>query len=206
MRYTLVLLIFLFTSLSFAQQKRYNQFSLEVSSGLELPILVGNNFTDVSYVNFRQFQVSGRYMLDRVYGIKVHYGFNQFVRWRGDKINHHRYNFNRFGAEGVLNLTQSIFTFYRTRDFFAIILHAGPAVTLVERQRDYARGMHYNFMGGITANFRMSPRLSLFLDATGVASFYQQKSDAQEDVKGFGNVSVGLQYNIGRFEWHADWH
>lgn len=206
MRYTLMLLLFLFTTLSFAQQKRYNQLSLEVSSGLELPILVGSNFTDVGFVNFRQFQVSGRYMLDRAYGIKVHYGFNQFVRRHGDSNNHYRYNFNRIGAEGVLNLTQSIFTFYRTRDFFAILLHAGPAVTLVERQRDYAKGMHYNFMGGITANFRMSPRLSFFVDTSVIASFHQQKSDSYEDVKGFGNVSVGLQYNIGRFEWHADWH
>lgn len=188
--------------------KHYNRFSAELQTGIQLPILVGSNFSDVSVINLKQFQVSGKYMFDRIYGIKVHYGLNQFKRSDGKNADkYERHDFHRFGVEGVISLTQSVFTFYRTRDFLSIQVHGGTAVTFIGGLDDHEHSRHHNLMAGMGAALRVNRRLAVLFDATLIGTVYKESTVTKyDDVRGFSNISVGIQYNFGPHRWYADWH
>lgn len=212
MKYILIALFVITSVTGFSQsEQNFNKFSVEIGGGLQGPFAPrqGVNLTD--YVAFRQFEVAGRYMFDRTYGLKAHYAFNG---WRNPDFRSQTYTFHRVGIEGVANITNLLGVDYPLRGNFSLLLHGGGGITFARPYTVSGTDHMGNLMIGLTPQVKLSERVSLFGDFTTVFNFrqhYQYDGKVYQipyekgTTGSFWDVSIGIMVNIGKEAVHADW-
>ncbi|WP_347375023.1 hypothetical protein [Aequorivita sp. Q41] len=194
-----------------SQEDKFNRISVEITTGVHVPFAPVNHISRSNYVGFKQFQLSGRYMLTESFGLKGHYAFNGFS---SSKNKNYKISFNRVGLEAVANVGKLLKVDYRLRERLGLLVHSGFGITLAKPS--FVDGTDHigNFLIGLTGQIKLNDNFTLLGDMTYVRSFEQQYSykgqliNANFDpVSGsFVNVSIGIMYNFGEERYHADWY
>lgn len=209
----IALLIFLLSAfVSYSQDGDYNRFSIEASYGLSQPLSPKNNsgYEAKTFSGFRHFELGGRYMLNQKYGVKLSYSFDKFQQKDHSDLsvtNH------KIGAEMVFNLSHLLNFHFSMKRNFQIQTHTGFGITF-SRPSSIDNTEHIgNLILGITPQVKISDRIALTTDLSYNYIFKQHYyysgvliDPDYESVSGsFVNISLGVQFYLGRNELHADW-
>lgn len=208
---TLFLAVFLILSASLmAQESNFNRWSVELTTGVHVPLAPGQGISRKKYIAFKQFQLAGRYMFTEKIGLKGHYGFNRFADPDNTKMG---VTFHRIGLEGVLNVGKLLNIDYRFREHLGLLFHTGIGVTFANPESTQGTDHIGNFLVGFTGQVKLSDSFTLLGDMTYIGNMKQHYAyDGQPLVPfeatsgGFVNVSVGIMYNLGENKYHADWY
>lgn len=208
-----LILLSLFISFSgIAQQNQFNSWSLELTTGIHIPISPNTNITKSEYIGFKQFQLSARYMFTEKFGLKGHYAFNRFSSGKNSDMG---ISFNRVGLEGVANVGKLLKVDYHLREYLGLLFHTGFGLTFAQPSLVSQTDHLGNVLVGFTGEVKLNNNFTLLGDLTYVSSFKQQYTYSGEllnanldSVTGsFVNVSIGIMYVLGeRNKYHADWY
>lgn len=208
----LFVVIFLFSSLfSVAQVKHFDRVSLELGTGVHVPLAPNDGISRSKYIAFKQFHLGGRYMFTETFGVKGYYAFNHFSN---PDNNNQSLVFNRLGLEGVANLGQLFNVEYRTRRTLNMLLHAGGGISFANPSSVSGTDHMGNIMVGLTGLIRVGDRFAIMGDMTLINNIKQHYAyngnvldPNLEAVTGkFVNVSVGIIYYLGSENNPADWY
>lgn len=207
--FILLLLLILGGSLA-AQEDNFNRFSVEVTTGIHIPLSPSNEIANSDYIAFKQFQLAGRYMFSDKIGLKALYGFNQFA---DPDQSDNGISFNRIGVEGVVNVGKLLNVNYTIRERLALLAHGGAGLTFAKATSQKNTDHIGNILLGLTAEVKLSNRLSLLTDATYIANIRQHHyyngvalPNGNYETGSLINLSVGLMYSLGSKKIHADWY
>ena len=210
-KYSIFLLVLLFSGFAIAQQGNYNRLSLELTTGIHIPLKPAAGIARAKYVGFKQFELGARYMFSEKFGIKGHYAYNNF----SDPNNSSQgILFNRFGLEGVVNIGKLLNVNYNIRDKVGMLVHAGPGITFAIPESNENVDHMGNLIVGLTGQIRLSERFALLGDLSHISNFSQQYgyngillgANNNSNTGSFLNVSIGLMYSIGSKRYHSDWY
>ena len=212
----LTLLLTAFSSHS--QDDTYNKFSIEAAYGLSQPfspknnlvVSTGENYDVKTFSGFRHFEIGGRYMMNQKYGVKLSYGFDKFQQedFSDLSVTNHK-----VGAEMVFNISHLLNLKFTDRGILQVQTHTGFGITF-SRPSSIDNTEHIgNFIIGMTPQIKITDRIAIVTDLSYNFIFKQhyyysgELIDPQyESVTGsFMNISLGLQFYLGRNEFHADW-
>jgi len=185
----------------FAQGKKYNQTSLEVTSGIQVPLMT-KNISRKDYTSLNQFQISGRYMFNPKFGMKGNFGFHSFKN-RKDK-HKPQYDFYRYSLEAVVNLAQLFEIHYRIRERATILVHAGGGYTFVNGLSAFDKTDYSHLNIGFTGQIKLNNQFSLIGDISVIKNF--PTKTVENNIEMYALVSLGLVYHLGRKTYPADWY
>lgn len=193
-----------------AQETKYNRFSAELTTGIHVPLSPNNEISSSDYIAFKQFQISGRYMISNKYGLKAHYGYNKFD---DPNDSENGITFHRIGLEGVANINRLLEVNPAGRRRFNLLAHGGVGLSFAKANLGNGTDHIGNILLGLTGEIKLNNRFSLLGDVTYLANFRQHtyfdgKSLPNNDYKtgSFVNVSLGIMYSFGPNKFHADWY
>lgn len=194
-----------------AQESRFNNVSLELTTGVHVPLSPANNISRTKYIAFKQFQLAGRYMFNQKFGLKAHFAHNTFGNPDDSKMN---LKMNRLGLEAVANIGELLNVDYRIRERYGLLFHTGFGLTLAQPSTVKGSDKLANVLAGFTGEIKLNDRFTLLGDMTYVGSFKQNygyngaliNANGADESGGFVNVSVGIMYSLGSQKYHADWY
>lgn len=168
-------------------------------------------FTDGYSANpLGQANLGVRYMFNNRFGLRVDLGFSKFNESNGTTP--FSSNYYRATFEGVVNLG-SVLNFNTWTNRFNLLFHGGggfSSLNTLEPVINGGDGM-VNFVLGITPQFRISDRISLFADFSSIFHFYQESSidgainsASRETNVSLFNTSIGVNIALGSKKEHAD--
>lgn len=207
----LFVFVFILTSLLVQSQERFNQFSIEASTGYTSPISpylknYKSNFSGVTHINF-----GIRYMINENFGLRAEYANDRFENDPGGKIGTY---FNRFGAQGVYNVGKIIGLPYLASENIGLLVHGGVGYTSSKP----IGAVYYERIGsailGITPQLKITNRISFFTDFSIVNNFKQHyrfdgsliSPDYKPVVGSHYNITFGVMFYFGNNNYHADWY
>lgn len=207
----LLLGVFLiFTVSLMAQESNFNRWSVELTTGVHVPLAPNQGISRKKYIAFKQFELAGRYMFTEKYGVKGHYGFNRFANPKDTKQGN---TFHRVGVEGVVNVGKLLNVDYQIREYIGLLFHTGIGVTFASPESSSGIDHMGNLLVGFTGQIRLNDSFTLLGDMTYIHSLKQHYSYNGQPLipfdatpGGFVNVSVGIMYNLGEGKYHADWY
>ncbi|WP_164905201.1 hypothetical protein [Aequorivita ciconiae] len=209
-KYLLTLIIFALGGTLTAQETKFNRFSLELTTGIDAPLSLRNGKSTSDYIAFKQFQISGRYMISQTYGIKGFYGYNQF---NPSNDSNNGLTFHRVGAEAVVNINRLLNINSAGRRQFNVLAHGGMGLSLAKPDTQSNTDNIGNVLMGMTGEIKLSNRFSILGDVTYLANlrqhtYFDGTSLPHNDYKtgSFVNISVGIMYSLGPNKFHADWY
>lgn len=205
----------------------YNRWSIEGNVGLNKP---DDNFTDgyltsdantyLSFNGIRHFDLGVRYMFNETFGLKLDGGYDTFKPVDDATSFDFENRMYRIGIQGVVNF-RNLFNFNDFTNRFGLLGHFGLQVNRIDPQsRENTDSLNLiedgedngGLMFGLTPQFKLTNRLVLTLDMTFIQNLRQHLT--WDGVRAPGsrnlrssvlNTSVGITYNIGKKEVHADW-
>lgn len=199
-----------------ASAQTYNKWSVSLGIGNHFG-LQPTSATSRAY-NIQSTQVGGRYMFNPYIGIMLTAGYD-FVDFDG--MGSANSNIVRTDLQGVINIG-ALCNFSAKTSKFGLIYHSGFGGThLWSKAYNRANAADplfknsddmFNVVTGITPQFKLSSRFTLFVDYSFLVNFKQDMSyDFKNRLSGKGvggnmhNVTIGLRFNIGSHSEHADW-
>lgn len=189
-------------------QKKYNQISLELKTGVALPLFPAEIISRSEYVSFKNFQIGTRYMLNQKMGLYGAYTYQSF----GDA--QEGLSFHRFSVEGVVSLSH-IFDFpYYIKEYINLQVHAGPGISIASPNNATNYDRMGNMLLGGSLLLKLSPQFALVGDLTyayQIGQFYGYDGSVLNTSGGSesgSNFSIGIGVNIylGKEKYHADWY
>lgn len=210
-KYSICTIVLFISSFAHSQQENFNRLSVELTTGIHIPLKPEAGIARSKYVGFKQFELGARYMFSEKFGVKGHYGYNNF----SDPDNLSRgILLNRFGLEGVVNIGKLLNVNYNIREKFGILVHAGPGITFAIPESNENVDRMGNLIAGITGQIRLSERFTLLGDVSHISNFSQQygyngvllDANSSSNTGSFLSISFGLMYSIGSKRHHSDWY
>lgn len=198
-----------------AQEKDYNQWSVEVEAGVQKPASPFSAGYFTSTPSLWQGGVGVRYMMNEKFGIKVDVGYNNIKNH--DDSQAFETNYFRTSLQGIVNLG-SVLDFRSFTNTFGLLVHGGMGYSMNTPKSpiDYDKGdQMLNLIVGFTPQIKLSDRLVLSGDLSMVNHIRQSVSwDGVQATSGGGlngkhmlvNASVGLTFYLGKKTVHADWY
>jgi OOP family OmpA-OmpF porin len=197
-----------------AQEKNYNQWSVEVEAGVHK---VGNKFAAGYYEDTPSLWGAGlgvRYMFNEKLGAKLDFGYSNIQD--GKNSLPFETNYYRTSLQGVANLG-NIFDFKSWTNTFGLLAHAGGGYSAHKPKSpiDFNESdQMLNFIVGITPQIKLSDRIALTGDLSLIDHVRQSATwDGTQDVSAFRgfygvmvNANVGLTFYLGKKAVHADWY
>jgi len=185
----------------------FNRWSIDAQFGLNYaqgPMTAGYSTNEYGLYHVA---LGTRYMFNPKVGLRLSVGYDEVTE--GFSSPNFHTDYFRSSLEGVVNLGTLL-------DFncrFGMLLHAGGGYSLmtgVNMAEDFDHIM--NVTAGLTPQYMLSNRLSIYGDVSATANVYQdynydfQRTHTNRGFDGnLFNFSVGLQYNFGdRNKRHAD--
>ncbi|MDP2089257.1 MAG: OmpA family protein [Flavobacteriaceae bacterium] len=203
-----------------AQEKNYNQWSIEAEAGVHKVITVFSPGYYTATPSLWQGGLGVRYMINEKFGFKLDAGYNNITNSDGSQEFESKYY--RTSLQGVVNLG-NVLDFRNWTNTFNVLLHggAGYSVNKPKFPNDFDKGdQMLNFIVGITPQIKLSDRLALTGDLSminhvrqsvtwdGTQSLSAVVSNNQS--RGFNgvivNANVGLTFYLGKKAIHADWY
>ena len=150
-------------------------------------------------------------MFSEKFGVRVEYVNDRFID--NSDIFSGTY-FNRFGAQLVYNLGKDLDLLYITNEQFGLLTHAGVGYTRSTIKRLQITEQIGSAVIGITPQYKLSDRSSLFLDFSSVFNFKQHyrfdgsliSPDFVPTVGNHYNITFGIMFYIGEGRLHNDWY
>ncbi|MGY8909415.1 MAG: OmpA family protein [Flavobacteriales bacterium] len=198
-----------FTLMSFfASAQDYDHWSIDIGGGIHQ---VGSTLSPGFSENiFGQGHIGYRYMFNEKFGLRLDLGYNSFTA--NEDSQPFTSNYYRASLEGVVNLG-SVLKFHTWTNRFNLLAHGGVgAASLnitdpVDNGGDVMFAMNF----GITPQFKLNNRFSLFLDFSSLIHFYQEdnfdggpNSAKRESNISLFNTSIGLNIALGKNKQSAD--
>lgn len=190
----------------------YNQWSIELNGGLNKPArsLTPGYYTEFFNLNSFHADLGVRYMFNPKFGLKLDFGYDQFQN--GDDSPEFKSKYLRTSLQGVINLSRTL-NFETWTNSFGLLFHGGLGASQITSKtgfddEDY---MAHGILG-LTAQVRLSDRIALTGDVTGIVNAQQNWNFDGMGVANTGvfdgvlvNASLGLTFYLGKNKVHADW-
>ncbi|MBE0422429.1 MAG: OmpA family protein [Lutibacter sp.] len=198
-----------------AQEKEYNQWSVEAEAGVHKP---ANPFSQGYYTSTPSLWQGGlgvRYMMNEKFGIKLDAGYNSIENH--DDSQNFESKYFRTSLQGVVNLG-NVLNFKSFTNTFGLLAHGGMGYSVNKPNSpiDFDKGdQMLNLIVGLTPQIKLSDRVVLTGDLSMVNHIRQSVTwDGTQALNGRGfnanntlvNASVGLTFYLGKKAVHADWY
>ncbi|MDP2069973.1 MAG: OmpA family protein [Lutibacter sp.] len=208
--------LFLFAAITAnAQEKEYNQWSVEAEAGVHKPAepFAPGYFT--STPDLWQGGLGVRYMMNEKFGIKLDAGYNSIENHDDSRAFETKYF--RTSLQGVVNLG-NVLDFRSFTNTFNLLAHGGMgySVNTPKSPRDFDKGdQMLNLIVGLTPQIKLTNNIALTGDLSMVNHIRQSVSwDGTQSLNSRGlngkhmlvNASVGLTFYLGQKAVHADWY
>lgn len=195
----------------------YNKWSIDVNGGINKASNPLSEGYFIKATNLFHADLGFRYMFNTKFGMKLEGGYD--VLNSDDKRSpEFKTQIIRIGLQGYANLGR-IMEFETWTQRLNVLGHLGVGVAQMTNddriEGGYEGEDHIgNFLAGITAQFRLSDRVSLNADFTMINSFAHHRTwDGARYERGTNqgfdstlyNASIGLSIYLGKNEKHADW-
>lgn len=190
----------------------YNKWSVELNGGLTKPARTSTPgyYTELFNLNSFHADLGVRYMFSPKFGLKLDFGYDQFQN--GDNSLDFKSKYIRTDLQGVINLGRAL-NFETWTNTFGLLVHGGVGVSQLTSKTGFD-GEDYMANGilGLTAQVRLSDRIALTGDLTGIVNAQQNWNFDGMGPAGTGvfdgvlvNASLGLTFYLGKNAKHADW-
>ncbi|MDO9276167.1 MAG: OmpA family protein [Lutibacter sp.] len=203
-----------------AQERNYNQWSVEAEAGVHKAANPFSPGYSTSTPSLWQGGLGVRYMMNEKFGVKLDAGYNNIKS--SDDSQEFETNYYRTSLQGVVNMG-SVLNFRSWTNNFNILFHGGMgyAVNKPKYPNDFDKGDHMlNFIAGVTPQLKLNDRIALTgdLSVIGNANHANTWDGAQplntvvdnNQLRGINgmlvNASVGLTFYLGKKAIHADWY
>lgn len=200
----------------FSSAQNYNRWSVEVGFGNHFGLKPAINKTNFSQI--QAVQLGGRFMANEYIGVMVNVGYD-LLDFNGMGKNNQ--NLIRTSVQGVINIG-SICNFQAKTAHFGMLFHTGIGATHLKSKAHYKTNPRdplfknsddmFSVYVGLTPQFKLHSRVTLYVDYTLSANFKQDNSyDFSSKLSGDGiggavhNLMLGLRFNLGKHKEHADW-
>ena len=190
-------------------EQDFNKWSIEVSGGANKPFrtFTPGYFTD--RVNFFTVDLGTRYMFNNKFGLKLDFGYNKFEN--NDNSSEFESTYLRGDIQGVINLGR-VLNFEDWTNTIGLLVHGGGGVFMLQSDNGFeGEDWGANLIGGFTAQVKLSDRIVLTGDVTGIANGFQNWNFDGTSMTGttvdglIVNGTLGLTFYLGSHEKHADW-
>ncbi len=210
-------ILFCILSLSlFAQENHkpfndFNKWYIEGDVGFTKPFKSFSNGYWSPDVGLLASDIGVRYMFNEYFGLKLNLGMNQYNNAeKSREFDTEQYNLS---LQGVVNGGR-LLNFQSWTKTFNFLVHGGVGVGYIyyhEPTNSNDRDDVGVLIGGITGQIKISPRVSLTLDASGIGNFEQNHSfdggTPNDYDLGIGfNGTIGLSISLGKNKKQADWY
>ncbi|MCW0481978.1 OmpA family protein [Gaoshiqia sediminis] len=200
----------LLSGLSYAQEAKFNKWSLEGGIGLTKPFENFEQGFRSATPDFLATELGVRYMISEYFGLKLGLGYNQFSE--ADNSQDFTSDQYRVDLQGVVNLGR-LMKFESWTKTFNLLAHGGVGVGKLEYDLNpNAKDKVGILLAGATAQVRLSPRVSLNIDGTAMSNIRQNLSfdgtgpGSEHNLGIVFNGTVGLSISLGKNKSHADWY
>jgi len=187
----------------------FNKWSIEVSGGANKPFRTFTPGYRTDRVNFFTVDLGTRYMFNNKFGLKLDFGYSQFKN--NDDSPEFKSSYLRGDIQGVINLGR-VLNFEDWTSTIGLLAHGGGGVYMLKSDDGFdGEDWGANLIGGLTAQLKLSDRVVLTADVTGIANGFQNwnfdgMSKSGRTVDGVVlNGTLGLTFYLGGHEKHADW-
>ncbi len=155
-----------------------------------------------------------RYMFNNRFGLMGDLGYENFA-WTSDTATNNT-QLTRLSLQGVVNVGD-LLRFDSFYDRIGLLVHGGAGISNMWQKDAFSFGegdLMGNFIAGITPQFKVTDRVSVNLDWSGVFNSNQDrnfdfKSTNKPDVNGINafymTASAGVKIALGKGEKHVDW-
>lgn len=224
MRHFLLILSIVFISNTAFSQNEFNKWSIEASLGPNKPMgpLAPGYLSPT--LNLGHVDLGLRYMINDYFGVKGDLGLGSFSEAKGVSPVFTS-NYFRMNIQGVGNIGKMLDLQSLSRNL-GLLFHFGAGLgglsfenSRLNAKTDY----HYNFIGGMTTQYRLGNRMALTGDISVIYNGRQtytfdgnQYNASVQPVDPAQNPfvhapgtwwtgTIGLAYYLGKNERHADW-
>ncbi|KGO86255.1 hypothetical protein Q765_11780 [Flavobacterium rivuli WB 3.3-2 = DSM 21788] len=191
----------------------YNKWTLELGGGINTVANPLSPGYDVSSYNFFSANFGARYMFNTKFGLKLGVTYDELKN--NDNSPEFKTDVQGVSLQGVVNLGR-ILEFQTWTNRLNVLAHTGVGVGRFKSDRTQQYYDHIGtFLIGLTGEFKLSERVSLFGDFTMNNNYSQQRTwdggAYEHNLKqGFDSTlyqaTVGLTVALGSHEQHADWY
>lgn len=195
-----------------AQEKDYNQWSIEAGAGFNKPVRAWTSNYSTETVSPYTFNVGARYMFNEFVGLKAMFSYDNIKS--ADNTPDFESKFYSYSLEGVANLGR-IMKFESWTKTLNVLGHAGLGYSRLAPETGIyndAVDQMVNFRGGVTGEIKLSDKFALTGDVSVLANIRQNLTwnggvDNHSSIQGvMFNGTVGLVYYLGKAKEHADWY
>lgn len=156
---------------SYYKASNYDKWSVELNVGANNALYnFSSGYYDRKVLNLWHADIGFRYMFNTKFGLKADAGFDQLKNHPDSKEFETRQW--RFSLQGVLNLGR-ILSFEDWTKSLSLLFHAGPGYAILQNDNLPEDDGMINIMAGLTAQYKISNRLALTADLTGMNNFQQ---------------------------------
>lgn len=208
-----IVLIALFLCLGIqVNAQEYNKWSIDFGAGVHRIVNPLSEGYQSDLFGLGQANLGVRYMFNEKFGLRLGVGYNEFKE-RENSLPF-RANYYRTNIEGVVNIG-NIFKFSSWTQRFNLLFHSGVGYsnlkTITPVDTGSGEGI-FNIMLGFTPQYKLSNRISLFLDASTIIHDSQNSnydgSQTTSNSKGIStslfNTSIGVSISLGNHKENAD--
>lgn len=201
-------LLFCFASQVNAQE--YNKWSLDFGAGVHEIINPLSPGYSTGALSLGQANIGLRYMFNEKFGLRLDLGYNEFKE--GDNSLPFRANYYRSSLEGVIN-AGNLLKFSSWTKKFNLLFHGGVGYSTLKTISpiDTSGDPLLNFIVGFTPQFKLSDRISLFVDMSTIFHDYQvntydgaANTRDREISASLFNTSLGVNISLGKKKENAD--
>jgi OOP family OmpA-OmpF porin len=192
-----------------ATSAEYNKWSVEIAGGVnkfQRPATPGYFQTTPSFYNA---DIGVRYMFNNKFGLKLDAGYyNMTEKDNSIPFESHYYRAN---LQAVANLGR-IMNFETWTSRIGVLGHTGFGYAQLKAENKDFTDRMFNFMAGVTAQYRLGNRVALTGDFSTILNAKQNMAfdgNSAAGGRGFQGIlfhgTVGLTYYLGGADKHADW-
>lgn len=192
----------------------YNKWSIDVNGGFSKAANPMSPGYHVKAFNLFHADLGFRYMFNTKFGLKLEGGYDVLNADGSGSLADRESQVIRIGLQGYANLGR-IMEFESWTQRINLLGHMGVGVAQLTNSDLFDGQDHLgNFLIGMTAQYRISNRVSLNADFTMINSFSQHRTwdgaPYEPGIRqGFDstlyNATLGLSIYLGKNEKHADW-
>jgi OOP family OmpA-OmpF porin len=189
--------------------ENYNKWSVELAGGFNKPLRPMSSGYYTSTPNPYVLDLGARYMFNNKFGLKADFGYNSFKGNSGSLDFNTKYY--RIDLQAVANLGR-IMNFESWTSTLGLLAHTGFGIAQLKDQDSSLKDNMGNFIAGITGQIRLSNRFVLTGDFSGLVNAKQDLSFDASSTSGAKELdailftgTIGLTFNLGKNEKHADW-
>ena len=202
---------FLFCLTIQVSAQEYNKWSLDIGGGAHEIINPLSPGYETGPLSLGQASLGVRYMVNEKFGLRLDLGYNEFKE--GKNSLPFRSNSYRVNIQGVLN-AGSLLKFSSWTKKFNLLFHGGMGLSSLKTIAPLDNGNGekiINLMFGFTPQFKLSNRVSLFLDASAILHDKQNftfdgapYTSERRIAANIFNTSIGVNISLGKNKANAD--